>query len=51
MDCILPTSKKVNVGYTKNYIGISFTYIAAEIYNALLLNCIKPEIEKILMKN
>ena len=36
---------------TKNYGGIIFTFIAAKVYNDLLLNCIKPLIVKILGKN
>ena len=34
---------------TKNYRGITLT--AAKVYSALLLICMKPEIEKILRKN
>ena len=48
--CILPFHKKGNLGITKNYRGITRTAIAAKIYNALLLNHIQPEIEKILSK-
>ena len=42
--CILPFPKKGNL-------KIALTSIAAKIYNALLLNCIEPEIEKFLGKN
>ncbi len=35
----------------KNYRGITLTYIAAKIYNALLRNRIEPKIENILRKN
>ena len=42
---------KGDIGIAKNYQGITLTNIAAKIYNALLLNCIQPEIEKILRKN
>ena len=35
----------------KNYRGLTFTGIAANIYNALLLKRITPEIEKFLLKN
>ena len=49
--CILPFSKKSDIGITKNYWGITLTSIADKIYNALLLNYIEPEIEKILWKN
>ena len=39
------------IGTTKNYRGITFTSIAAKVYNALFLNRIKLEIEKIIRKN
>ena len=45
---ILPFPKKDDLGITKNYRGITPNAIAAKVYNALLFNCIKPEIEKIL---
>ena len=46
---ITPTfHKKGNLGIDKNYRNITFTSIAAKIYNVLLINCIEPEIEKIL---
>ena len=35
----------------KNYWGITFISTADKIYNALLLNYIEPEIEKVLRKN
>ena len=35
-----------DLGIAKNYQGITLTSIAAKICNALLLNCIKPEIDK-----
>ena len=38
-------------GITKNYRGITLTPITAEVYNALLFNCIQNEIKKILRKN
>ena len=44
------TKKKGDIGIMKNR-GITFTSIAAKIYNALLLKCINFEIEKILKKN
>ena len=47
--CIFPFPKKGDLRITKNYRVI--TSIAAKVYNVLLLNCIKPEIEKILRKN
>ena len=49
--CILPFPKKSDLGIAKNYRGVSLTSIAAKIYNALPLNRIKAEIEKILKKN
>ena len=49
--CILPFDKKGNLGTTKNYRGITLTFIAANVYNPLLCNCIESEIEKILRKN
>ena len=42
---------KGNLEITKNYRGITLTSIAVKAHNALVFNCIKPEIEKILMKN
>ena len=50
-DCILPFPKKGDLGIAKNYQSITFTSIAAKIYNALLLNHIESEIEKIFRKN
>ena len=41
--CILPFPKK---GITENYRIITLTAIAAKIYNAMLLDRIRPEIEK-----
>ena len=49
--CILPFSKKGDLGIIKNYRGITLTSIVAKVYNALLLNRIELEIEKILRKN
>ena len=49
--CILPFPKKGDLGLTKNYQGITLTFIAAKIYNALLRNRIEPKIDKILRKN
>ena len=50
-NCIHLFPKKVNLGITKNYRGITLTSIAAKVYNTLLVNYIKFEIEKILRKN
>ena len=49
--CILPFPKKADLGLAKNYRGITFTSIAAKIYNALLHNRIEPKIDNILRKN
>ena len=49
--CILPFPEKGDLGLAKNYQGITFTSIAAKIYNALLRNCIEPKIDNILRKN
>ena len=49
--CILPSPKKGDLGLAKNYQGITFTSIAAKIYNALLRNRIEPKIDNILRKN
>ena len=48
---ILPFPKKDDLGLAKNYRGITLTSIAAKIYNALLRNCIVPQIDKIQRKN
>ena len=49
--CILFFPKKGDLGLAKNYRGITLTFIAAKIYNALLHNCIEPKIDNILRKN
>ena len=49
--CILPFPKKGDLGLAKNYRGITLTFIAAKIYNALLRNRIEPKIDNILRKN
>ena len=49
--CILPFPKKSDLGIAKNYLSITLISTAANICNALLLNLIEPEIEKILKKN
>ena len=49
--CILPFPKKGDLSNTSNYRGISLIPIAAKVYNKMLLNRIRPEIEKILRKN
>ena len=45
--CILPFPKKGDLGFAKNYRGITLTSIAAKIYNALLRNRIEPKIDNI----
>ena len=49
--CILPFTRKGDLGLAKNYRDITLTSIAAKIYNALLRNRIVPQINKILRKN
>ena len=48
--CILPSSKKGDLGLAKNYQGMTLKSIAAKIYNALLRNRIEPKIDNILRK-
>ena len=50
-DCILPFPKKGDLSITKNYRGITLIAIAAKIYNLMLLNRIRPEIDQILRNN
>ena len=45
--CILPFSKKGDLGLAQNYRGITLTSIVAKIYNAQIRNRIEPKIEKI----
>ena len=49
--CLLPFPKKGDISQAKNYRGITLTSIAATIYNLMLLNRIRPEIDPILRKN
>ena len=49
--CIFSFSNKGDLRITKNYSGIILTAIVTKLYNALLLNHILPEVEKILLKN
>ena len=49
--CLLPFPKKGDLGITKNYRGITLTSIAAKIYNAMLLNRLRPHMDPILRKN
>ena len=48
---ILPFPKKGGLGIAKNYWVTTLTSIKAKIYKALLLNRIKPEIEKVFRQN
>ena len=48
--CIIHFPKRGDLAITKNYRGTTLTSIAAEVYNDLLVNRIKPEIKKILRK-
>ena len=50
-DFLLPFLKKGDLRIIKNYRGITLTVKAAKVYDALVPNCIKPEIKKILQKN
>ena len=43
--------QKGDFGITENYRSITFTAAAGKVYNALLLNQILPEIDRILRKN
>ena len=46
----LPFPKKGELGFAKNYRGITLTSIAAKIYNAVLRNRREPKIDNILRK-
>ena len=48
---IVPIPKKGDLTITDNYRGISLSQIASKIYNRMLLNRIRPEIEEILRNN
>ena len=48
---IVPVPKKGNLTIKDNYRGISLTQSAAKIYNRLLLNRIRPEVDKVLRSN
>ena len=47
-ECILPFPKKGDLELVKNYRGITLTFIAVKIYNALLRNRIELKIDNIL---
>ena len=40
-----PIPKKVDLGITSNYRGITLTSVAAKVYNRMLLNRLKPHLE------
>ncbi|XP_038055810.1 uncharacterized protein LOC119727814 [Patiria miniata] len=48
---IVPVPKKGDLTIPDNYRGISLSQTAAKVYNRLLLNRIRPEVEKILRPN
>ena len=48
---IVPIPKKGDLTIPENYRGIRLTQTAAKVYNRLLLNRIRPELEKILCPN
>ena len=48
---LVPLPKKGDLGYAKQYSGISLTVIAAKIYNKMLLLRIRPHIEPLLRIN
>ena len=47
----LSLPEETNLSIPKNYSGITLTAIATKVYNAQFLNCIQPEVKKILTKN
>ena len=49
--CFLPFPKKGDISQANKYRGITLASIAAQIYNLMLLNRIRPEIDPILRKN
>ena len=49
--CLLPFPKKGDISQANNYRGITLTSIAEQMYNLMLLNRIRPEIDPILRKN
>ena len=50
-DCFLLFLKEGDLRITKNLRAIALIVTASKVYNTLLVNCIGPEVEKILMKN
>ena len=48
---IVPVAKKGDLTLPDNYRGISLTQVAAKVYNRLLLNRLRPVIDKLLRPN
>ena len=48
---ILPFPKKGDLGFTRNYRGITLTVVAAKVYNRMLLNRIRPHLDPLLRMN
>jgi len=51
LSAIVPVPKKGDLTKVDNYRGISLTQVAAKFYNRLILNRIRPEIDRILRFN
>ena len=51
VSALSPIPKKGNLKLTDNYRGISLTQVASKVYNRLLLNRIRPVIDKVLSPN
>eukprot|EP00111_Clytia_hemisphaerica_P013338 TCONS_00039146-protein len=51
LSCIVPVPKKGDLTKVDNYRGISLTQVAAKLYNRLILNRIRPEIDQKLRFN
>ena len=49
--CLIPFPNKGDLASPTNYRGITLTPIAAHIYNVMLLNRIRPQIDPLLSKN
>ena len=50
-DCVFPFAKIGDFGITKNYTNVTLTAIAAKAYKTQFLYHIRPEVEKIILKN
>ena len=51
LSAIVPVPKKGDLKKTDNYRGISLSQVSAKIYNRLILNRLRPKIEKVLRPN